>query len=433
RWRRLYDRIFWVPPNCRWDTDAPPKFSMPLNILFAFAASFTVANLYYSHPILNILARDFGVPYAKVSQIPTVAQAGYAGGLFFLCPLGDLLKRRPFVLSLVFVTATVSIGLCVTKSFEVFSGIQFIIGFTTVTPQLMLPLVGDLAPPHRRAAALSIVVSGFVLGILVARLLSGIVAFYVSWRYVYWLSVGLQYAIFASLWLFMPDYPSTNKRMNYFKMLWSMLVMVAKHPVLVQASLVALFTSSTFTSFWTVLTFLLADPPYNYNSVDIGLFALIGISAMFLMPLYGRYIIDRFVPWFSVILGMFWCMLGICIGAYTGSFTVAGPILQAWFLDIGLQSSQVANRSSIFSIEPKARNRVNTVFMVCVFCGQLMGTSIGAHIYARAGWEAAQSYSVAAIGVALLITFARGPYESRWVGWRGGLSIFKRDRASADG
>lgn len=107
RWRRLYDRIFWVPPNCRWDTDAPPKFSMPLNILFAFAASFTVANLYYSHPILNILARDFGVPYAKVSQIPTVAQAGYAGGLFFLCPLGDLLKRRPFVLSLVFVTATV--------------------------------------------------------------------------------------------------------------------------------------------------------------------------------------------------------------------------------------------------------------------------------------------------------------------------------------
>lgn len=240
-----------------------------------------------------------------------------------------------------------SIGLCVTKSFEVFSGIQFIIGFTTVTPQLMLPLVGDLAPPHRRAAALSIVVSGFVLGILVARLLSGIVAFYVSWRYVYWLSVGLQYAIFASLWLFMPDYPSTNKRMNYFKMLWSMLVMVAKHPVLVQASLIALFTSSTFTSFWTVLTFLLADPPYNYNSVDIGLFALIGISAMFLMPLYGRYIIDRFVPWFSVILGMFWCMLGICIGAYTGSFTVAGPILQAWFLDIGLQSSQVANRSSI--------------------------------------------------------------------------------------
>ena len=105
-WRRVYDIAFWTPPNCRWDQDKPPKFSMPLNILFAFAGAFTVANLYYNHPILNILARDFGVPYEKVAQIPTVAQAGYAGGLFFLCPLGDLLKRRPFVLSLVFFTAS---------------------------------------------------------------------------------------------------------------------------------------------------------------------------------------------------------------------------------------------------------------------------------------------------------------------------------------
>ena len=106
KWRRIYDRVFWVPPNCRWDPENPPKFSMALNILFAFAGAFTVANLYYNHPILNILAHDFDVPYEKVAQIPTVAQAGYAGGLFFLCPLGDLLKRRPFVLSLVFFTAT---------------------------------------------------------------------------------------------------------------------------------------------------------------------------------------------------------------------------------------------------------------------------------------------------------------------------------------
>jgi hypothetical protein len=106
RWRRLSDTICWVPPNCRWDPEQPPKFSMGLNVLFAFAGAFTVANLYYNHPILNILAQDFNVPYEKVAQIPTVAQAGYAIGLFFLCPLGDLLKRRPFVLSLVLFTAT---------------------------------------------------------------------------------------------------------------------------------------------------------------------------------------------------------------------------------------------------------------------------------------------------------------------------------------
>lgn len=106
RWRRTYDILTYTPPRCRWDPEKPPQFSMGMNVLFAFAAGFTVANLYYSHPILNILANDFGVKYEDVAQIPTVMQAGYAAGLLFLCPLGDLLPRRPFVVGLVGVTAT---------------------------------------------------------------------------------------------------------------------------------------------------------------------------------------------------------------------------------------------------------------------------------------------------------------------------------------
>jgi hypothetical protein len=103
---RAWKIITWTPPNCRWDPNMPPKFSIGLNLLFAFAGAFTVANLYYNHPILNILAKEFDVPYVKVSQIPTLMQAGYATGLFLLNPLGDLLRRRPFVLSLVFFTST---------------------------------------------------------------------------------------------------------------------------------------------------------------------------------------------------------------------------------------------------------------------------------------------------------------------------------------
>lgn len=98
--------LTWCPPRCRWDPARPPQFSLFLNVLFGFAGAFTVANLYYNHPILNILARDFGVEYERVAQIPTVMQAGYAAGLLFLCPLGDALPRRPFTLGLVFFTAT---------------------------------------------------------------------------------------------------------------------------------------------------------------------------------------------------------------------------------------------------------------------------------------------------------------------------------------
>jgi hypothetical protein len=106
RLNKLWTVITWTPPNCRWDPDNPPKFHMGLNILFAFAGAFTVANLYYNHPILNILAQEFHTTYEEASRIPTLMQAGHAIGLFFLCPLGDLLRRRPFVLGLVFLTSS---------------------------------------------------------------------------------------------------------------------------------------------------------------------------------------------------------------------------------------------------------------------------------------------------------------------------------------
>ena len=105
-WQRILKVLNYMPKRCRYDPDNPFVFSLPLNILFGFAGAFTVANLYYSHPILNKLADDFHVSQERVSLIPTLAQAGYGSGLLLICPLGDLFQRRPFVLLLVWFTAT---------------------------------------------------------------------------------------------------------------------------------------------------------------------------------------------------------------------------------------------------------------------------------------------------------------------------------------
>ncbi len=104
--QKVIDIVTWTPPWCRWDPEKPPTFSIWHNVLFAFAGAFTVGNLYYNHPILNILAKDFNVPYVTVSRVPTLMQAGYATGLLFVCPLGDLLRRRPLTLALIAFTAT---------------------------------------------------------------------------------------------------------------------------------------------------------------------------------------------------------------------------------------------------------------------------------------------------------------------------------------
>ncbi|KAL8837596.1 MAG: hypothetical protein Q9170_002473 [Blastenia crenularia] len=426
-WQRACDILFYTPKRCRYDPTNPPKFSTGLNLLFAFASAFTVANLYYNHPILHLLAGEFGISNERASLIPTLAQAGYAAGLLFLCPLGDIFPRRLYVLSLVLFTATVWLGLCLTNSFAIFCFLTFLTSLTTVTPQLMLPLVGDLAPPNRRAAALSIVASGLLLGMLLARLLSGVVTNYTSWRNIYWLSFGLQYLIFVLLWFFMPDYPSANPDgLSYFRIMWSILTIFIQHPLLIQACLVGFCTSTTFTSFWTTLTFLLSSPPYEYSTLVIGLFALIGIFSMLVTPIWCRHVTDSFIPLFSVILGLSFSLTGTIIGTYIGSFTVTGPIIQALFLDFGIQTAQVANRSAIYSILPQARNRVNTAYMICAFTGQLTGTAVGNHVYAMGGWISSGSVSVGFLSAAVGLCFLRGPREKGWIGWGGGWKVRKK-------
>lgn len=273
-----------------------------------------------------------------------------------------------------------------TTDFRVFSALSFLCGLTTVTPQLMLPLVGDYAPPDRKGSSLAVVVSGLMLGMLVARLLSGVVANYTSWRNVYWLSFALQHALLLAVFARMPDYPPTNASLSYPRALLSTLRLLVTQPLLVQSCLVALCMNAAFTSFWTTLTFLLASPPYNFPPLTIGLFSLVGILVITCGPLYGRLVADRFVPWMSSVIGQAVALAGVVVGTFTGRLSVAGPVVQAAAIDMGSQAAHVANRAAIYTIDPRARNRLNTAYMVMGFVGQLSGTAIGNRLYHEGGW-----------------------------------------------
>ncbi|KAK3688034.1 MFS general substrate transporter [Podospora appendiculata] len=399
-----------------------------MNILFGFASCFTVSNLYYNQAILFKIAETFDVTFERSSSIATLMQAGYATGLLLICPLGDLFPRRPFILGLVAFTATMWIALCVTNSFNAFAAISYICGATTVTPQLMLPLVGDLAPAHRRASSLAIVVSGLALGVLVARILAGIMANYTSWRNIYWFGLGVQYLVLALLYVWMPDYPSKNPEgINYFRMLWDVGYLFFTEPLLFQVGLVSFFISATFQSYWTTLSFLLSSPPYGYSSLVIGLFGLIGVLVMLLAPVYSRLVIDKFIPLFSALIGLSIELVGIIIGTFLGSHHVAGPIIQAITVDLGGQFTQIANRASVYDIQPRARNRVNTAYMVAGFAGQLTGTSVGNRLYAQGGWVYSGACSIGFIALALIVCLVRGPRETGWYGWSGGWAIRRDD------
>jgi predicted MFS family arabinose efflux permease len=320
------------------------------------------------------------------------------------------------------------LGLCLTPSFNSFAGISFVCGMTTVTPQLMLPLVGDLAPVNRKASCLSIVISGLSLGILVARLLSGIIANYTDWRNVYWFAFGAQWCILILLFLYMPEYPSKNPgSLNWFKFMWSILHMFFTEPLLMQVCIIAFIMGAVFTSFWTTLSFLLSSPPFNYSSLVIGLFALIGIAIIFVGPLYSRLVIDKIQPLYSCLYGIGIELTGVAIGTFIGTFTVAGPIIEAITIDLGSQACNIANRARIVDLNPKATNRVNTCYMIAAFTGQLTGTAVGNSLYAVGGWNASGICNIAFLGFGILVCIARGPREKGWLGWHGGWSIRLED------
>ncbi|KAK7999138.1 major facilitator superfamily transporter [Apiospora marii] len=390
----------WMPQRCRYDPKSPPQFTLATNILLGFAGTFTVANLYYPQPILNLIAKEFEVSYERSSLVATLSQGGYAW-----------------------------LGLCLTSNFNVFIALSFICGVGTVTPQIMLPLVGDLAAPEKRAASLSVVVSGLAMGLLIARVLSGIVANYTDWRNIYWLAFGAQYTVLILLFFFLPDYPAKDAKLPYFRLLSDIVKMVVTEPLLLQACLSGFLLSAAFTSFWTTLTFLLASPPYSFSSLEIGLFAFIGIAVIALGPLWSRLITDRFVPLFSVVLGLSFEFVGVVVGTFIGNFTIAGPIVQAIMMDTGANFAHTANRSNVYNLDPKARNRVNTAYMVFCFAGQLTGTAVGNRLYAHGGWVWSGGCNIAFIGAAILICFARGPRESGWLGWRGGWNIRRESQA----
>ena len=198
--------------------------------------------------------------------IPGHENDRYAVGLLFISPLGDLVPLRQLVLLLTIGTASLSIGLPLASSVVTFEVLEFLIGIFTVVPQVLMPLAADLAPPHRRASALSVVLAGLLLGILIARVLAGIVAQFVSWRIVYWIAVGVQWGVAVLIWAMIPDFPRRNKGLTYPQIFVTMAKFLVTEPVVVQAVLINIASTATFTNFWVTLTFLLGGAPYNYST-----------------------------------------------------------------------------------------------------------------------------------------------------------------------
>ncbi|KAG6914647.1 hypothetical protein DXG01_016121 [Tephrocybe rancida] len=400
-----------IPHRLRYNPKKPFHFGLLLNLSFGFASTFVVANLYYCQPLLIQFSDSFGVSYNRVSRIPTLIQAGYATGLLLISPLGDLVRRRQLLLILTVLSTTLSIGLAITNSLVTFETLSFLVGMFSVSPQILLPLAADLAPPERRASAISVVLSGLLFGILVARVLAGVIAEFTTWRVVYYVAIGTQSAVLVGIYLMLPDYPAKNDNLTYWDILFTMAKFAFTEPLLIQASLINIASSACFSSFWVTLTFLLGGPPYNYSTLVIGLFGLVGMFGVAMGPFLGK-LIDKLVP---------------CVQTAAGGINIGAVVIATIGLDVFRQTLQVSLSTAVFGISQAARSRLNAIMILSLFIGQVLGTAVGTKVFVTYGWRAGAALNMGWYGWQLFLLFLRGPHCQRftWFGYEGGLEARK--------
>ena len=380
--------------------DSPTGISTGFTLLLAVACGASAANLYYAQPLLSTIAKAFGTGSGQAGLIVTLSQVGYALGLVFLVPAGDLVARRRLVpLALVLTAAGLALS-AAAPSLGVLTALSLVVGVGSVAAQILVPLAASLADEDTRGRVVGTVMSGLLLGILLARTVSGLVAGISSWRVVYAAAAGLVLVVAAVLARQLPP-ERARPRLSYRGVLASTVTLFRSEPVLRRRAALGAMAFAAFSIFWTTIAFLLSGAPYHYSDTVIGLFGLVGAAGALCANVAGS-LADR--GWtVQATLAFAAALLASFVPIYLGRRSLLWLIVGIVVLDVGVQGMQVTNQSLIYRLAPGARSRVTSAYMVCYFAGGAVGSAVAGSIYDAAGWAGVCMLGAAVGLVALLL------------------------------
>ncbi len=377
-----------------------------LRLTMAAASGVAVANIYYNQPMLADMAGTLHTSFHQIAFVATLTQIGYAAGMPLFIPLGDLVNRRKLVTTLFVAAALSSVLAAIAHGLVWLCLASFLLGATSVIAQILIPLAAELSMPEEQGRTIGTVLSGVLLGILLARTLSGIVAAHLGWRAMYWLAAGMCLTVAGLLAGRLPN-TKPKESISYFSLMHSLLLLVRDVPKLRQVCVVAALFFAAFSAFWTTLVFLLERPPFHMGSQAAGLFGLAGATGALIAPVAGR-LSDRRSPRFVVRIAIAVLVLSFVI-FWAGSRSIPLLIIGVILLDGGVQAAQVSNQSRVFQLRPEARNRINTVYMIAYFGGGSLGSLIGAWAWARWAWPGVCAAGIVCMVLATAALLVRGP------------------------
>jgi predicted MFS family arabinose efflux permease len=384
--------------------------SRGLTRLLAVTCGVTIANVYLAQPLLHTIATGLGTSQSTAGLIVTFTQLGYAAGLLLVVPLGDIVARRPLLTTLLAVDAVALAASAAAPRLGVLGALAVLVGVSSVVVQMLIPYAATLARDEERAATIGTLMSALLLGILLSRTFSGVVAGVLGWRGVYAVAASLMTvtALVMSRVL-----PATGREVGigFGAQMRAVVRLAASAPVLRWRALVGAAQFAAFSCFWTTVTFLLSGPPFGYSQAEIGLFALVGVvGALCVLP--GGRLLDRHRHLRWPVTGAGVALLLVSFGVLAfGTHGLSVLVVGALLMDACSQGVHVTNQAVIYDLVDAARSRVTTIYMTTYFVGGALGTTTGTAAYDRYGWHGACGVAAGFCGVALLAWLAAYRHE----------------------
>ncbi len=376
-------------------TSPRPGLNSALVALMSIATGLSVACNYYVQPLLATIAQTFDLSFHQAGFIVTTAQLGYAAGLLLLVPLGDMLERRGLIVIMSLLAAGGMVITALSGSLVMMLLGTVLTGLFSVVAQLLVPLAASLAAPEKRGKVVGTVMSGLLLGILLARTVAGGLAQLGGWRLVYWVASVLMVVMALALWRWLPRYKQSIP-LNYGQLLGSIFTLFAQHPILRTRAITGCLAFANFSVLWTSMAFLLSSPEWNYSEGEIGLLGLVGAAGALAARQAGS-LADKGKARLTTSAGLLILLASWGIIAF-GAHSLIALIIGIILLDLAVQGVHITNQSVIYRHMPEARNRLTSGYMTSYFIGGAAGSLLSASAFQAAGW-----YGVCAVGALLTI------------------------------
>ncbi|URK88882.1 MFS transporter [Rhizobium sp. RCAM05350] len=377
--------------------------SSAMTFLLAAACGLIAANLYYAQPLIGPISTSLGLSPGGAGLIVTLTQIGYGLGLLLIVPLGDLFENRKLILSVMALGTVAVVGAGLASTPVPFLASAFFIGLGSVAIQIIVPYAAHMAPEAHRGQAVGNVMSGLMVGIMLARPASSFIAEFLPWHMVFFISAAVLVVLAVVLARALPPrVPQTG--LSYGALLASMGRLVATTPILRRRSLYHACMFAAFSLFWTTTPLLLSGPEFGLSQGQIALFALAGAAGAIAAPISGR-LADKGWSYLATRLSMISVAVAFLVThiAPTGSMLALGLLtFAAILLDFGVTTNLVLGQRAIFVLGAEYRSRLNGLYMATFFAGGAVGSALGGWLYAEGGWWAASMLGLALPVVALL-------------------------------